>query len=799
MNCLRAAALLATAIALWPVAAQAPIFDTGTAPPPGFEDLMSAQTTLVDVIYNGQPLTSTLATFDLDTIEFATPGDIVSAIDDLVAPDQVLDALTGQLDSHAAHLCHNAAQLDCGQLHPDVAAVIFDDVAFRAEVFVHPDQRRLQRLSTERYLPDPTSNEVATVHQFNLALSDERFDLGGVSLVSRGADRLLARYESASGGVGISEALWQRDRRGVRYEAGLFQSTGRQASFVGEQRVAGVRVGTALDLRADLDIGNGTPILLFLNQRSRVDVYRGGRLIDSSFYDAGNQQLDTTRLPDGAYEITLQITGNDGRQREEAYFFVRSGALPPIGETLSYFELGSLTRGPNPLPGAQATGTWLRAGAARRLGNEWGVEGEVTHARGTSLLQAGFFGFGRHWQGRGHTMFSNDGAAGTWLQLRTRGERWSAGFDLRVLKASSQNPAAALFPESFRQGALTVNMPFRRGRLTLRGQLDQRGNESPDPGWGSAFSMPLPRRGRVILDLQSDIFVSANDRTARIAVQARWRRNRSLTTANAGWLALSRPGVSSSGPTLDVRRSTQWDHDTFGRVTGTTLARSADQQHAVGASVIADARRGRGRADVQWLSGPDGGGLSYSANARFGVTTHHGHVAVGGRAGDSAAIVVTVDGHTEDQYDVLVDDQRVAIARGGGRTLVSLPPYARYRVRLVPRGATLIDVDEAPTDVMLYPGNVSTLAFSARRVFVIVGQAVSADGMALAGATTTVQGQTVATDDQGWFQLEVGSLIPLTFTTADGTACQITLPGTATQDGLFVLPPTPCLAIPATP
>lgn len=723
---------------------------------------------------DGRPVLATEATYTLETVRFSNPQAVAGAIPDLLDAAIVAQALSGALPTNADRLCYHAQQVDCGKLNPAVAGVIFDEATFRVDIFVHRDQRRVHALAAERFLPPPTADDLATVHQLNLALSDAGFDIGGTSIVSRGADRVVARYESARRSVGVSELLWQRDAHGRRYEAGLFRSLGRNALFVGEHSLAGVRIGTALDLRADLEAREGSPIFLFLDQRSRVDVFRGARLIDSGFYEAGNRQLDTTRLPDGAYEITVRMTGNDGRQREESFFFVRSGRVPPLGETIRYAELGSIVEAPNPASGTLASGGWARAGLARRLGNAWGVDAEMLSADNDLLGQAGVFGFGKHWQLRANAMLGSGGASGYWLQLRSGHERWSAGLDLRALNARDVDSAQpTLFASSLRQSALTLNFPWRRGRVTLRGQLDQSDENARTWSWGGSLAVPLRQRGALALELESDVLLAANDRTFRVSVLGRWRTDGRFSTVRGG--VQHRAGSSAgTAPIFDARRARQWENSQYGQVTHTLLARLNGDQRAVGTAVTADANRGRGRADVQWLDGPDGGGISYSANARFGLTTDHGRIAMGGRQGDSAAVVIQVDGDRDDHYRVLVDGQRVADARGGERTLVSLPPYARYQVRIVPEGASMVSVDETARDVVLYPGNVTTLDFRARRVYVLVGQAIDAQGKPVTNAPIDLPGRFARTDEDGWFQVEVESLTPLRLTPPTAPACELT-------------------------
>lgn len=783
------------------------LFETSSAPPPGFEALSEPQTTLVDVYAGDRLILSTLAQYTLTHVEFLNPEDVTGALPDLVTPASVRSALSVPLETHAERVCFHSAQSDCGTLAPDVAAIIFDESRFRVDLFLHPDQLRVQRRELARFLPPPDDNHWASVHQIAAALAggageDGAFDLAATSVLSRGADRLLARYDATRNGFAASELLAQRDHDGYRYEAGLFRSRGQNAIFVGEQNVIGVRAGTALDLRADLDAAEATPIFLFLNQRSRVDIFRGERLIDSRFYAAGNQQLDTTRLPEGAYDLRVRIRGDNGRTREENFFYVRSAQLPPLDQPIYYAEAGALNARRDAPSATLEEGSWLRAGAARRLNNALGMDAEVLHAGGTTLGQVGVFGFGPSWQMRGSAMLTTGGDHGIWWQARTRGKSWSAGLDLRLVRAGDlpRTPGEDLFTESFRQTALTLNAPVARGRLTLRAQRDQRASAAAISGWGASFAMPLPRRGNMAFDLNADISVTGEDRLARIGVQARWRRKQRFNTVETG-VQYASDSAAVSGPLmLDARSTHQSMHATLGQVTHTTFVQNRGSQQVVGSALATESELGRASADLQYANSAERSGVSYSATARFGVMSSRKDVAVGGRQGETAAVVINVEGHAGGAFDVLIDDQRVATTRGRTRTVIALMPYATYDVRVVPRGDTMAQIDETARTVTLYPGNVQSLDFSARNITVVVGQATWADGSPVANAQFEYDADTTQrTDDSGWFQIELESLAPLTLLDDDGRRCQLTIASEQSANNLIVLPPTTCRAIPAPP
>jgi hypothetical protein len=103
----------------------------------------------------------------------------------------------------------------------------------------------------------------------------------------------------------------------------------------------GLRAARTLKMRNNIQLLRSSPIFVYLTERSRVDILRDGKLLSSQFYNPGNRQLDTAKLPDGSYEITLRIRSSRGTQ-EEKQLFTRSALIPPADHALHFIEAGTL-------------------------------------------------------------------------------------------------------------------------------------------------------------------------------------------------------------------------------------------------------------------------------------------------------------------------------------------------------------------------------------------------------------------------------------------------------------------------
>ena len=67
---------------------------------------------------------------------------------------------------------------------------------------------------------------------------------------------------------------------------------------------------------------NATPILLYLDSPSTLSVYKSDQLISVQELPAGNQYLDTSSFPIGAYQLKIKIRDQYMHERSLSNFFV---------------------------------------------------------------------------------------------------------------------------------------------------------------------------------------------------------------------------------------------------------------------------------------------------------------------------------------------------------------------------------------------------------------------------------------------------------------------------------------------
>ncbi len=766
------------------------------APPPGFEALTEAQITQADIYFGGQMMTTALVEFDPTTVTIIDPIAVLEAIPNVRDPEKLALMLRQPLPHNVEYLCREHEHVDCAQLQPEVVDVLFDADRFRLDLFIAPDELLVSELEYARYLPESTSgwsmlNNIRT--NLSGVGSDRTYRLASESILAYRHSRLRSRYAFTDDGATLSGLSVAHDAKDFEYEAGSFRTLGRNVSFTADVDVVGARVATSSNTRTDLAEALGTPLFVFLHERSRVDVFRGDELIDSRYYDAGNQQIDTREFPDGAYDVTLKVTGINGSVSEDSHFFVRSGELPPEGEPSYYVEAGTIVDTfEQAVP--QATGeTWLRAGASHRLSKSFAMSSELLHAGGKSVAQTGLFAIHRRGYVYGGAMASDRGDFGASLRAGWNSRRLSAHLDVRAVEAVAQRMGFNPVSDSYTQATATVAVPLKKGRLMGRARFsDRQGTRQTEVGL-SYWSTLIRRKGWSV-DLNLDAQVTEGRGSVRAGVQFRWHCRRSSAVARPQ-MALQSGTQDAIDGQFDGRWSRAYQTETMGEIDQSVFLSESSTQRVVGTrfeaphSPLSDLEFG-----YQSTSGETNS--YYAANNHFSVATANGRTTLSRSRGSAGAVVIHIDGNTNEKFEVIVNDRVVGFAWPNQGKVISLRPYETYRVRVKPAGAGIVGFDERTHTLTLYPGNVQELNFTANALVVLVGQLVDGTGSPLAHARfNNVQGWG-ASDANGWFQVEAKGLQPLQITMSDGQSCQAALPEVEAEEGLAMVDVLQCVRTP---
>ena len=321
--------------------------------PPGFEDLVEGQTEQLDIQLFGRSAGLSPVRVTLEHVQMEAPEQVLQSLD-LSAEAQavLLPALSQPMPRNSHLACRfGGATAGCGYLDPpeDPAAVraLYDEGEGAVRLFV-ARQWIPGEPAAERFHTVSANAENAFLHQQVINVSGSR-DYQALSARGTGVlglfDRGHAfaewnfnqqRYRSRS-----SDSAFQFDNVYYRHDLGQahYLQAGRMDrrnlsspqggtfsfSMLPLDRFQGVRVGTT-QAYVDADAAvQAAPLTVLLARDARVDAYDGTRLLQTSYLQAGINQIDTRTFPFGNYNVTLRIYEDGVLVRTEDAPFDKGG------------------------------------------------------------------------------------------------------------------------------------------------------------------------------------------------------------------------------------------------------------------------------------------------------------------------------------------------------------------------------------------------------------------------------------------------------------------------------------------
>ena len=768
--------ILALPVSL-PVSGDKPrLFLPATAPPSGFEALAAEQRSLVDVYFGGRYITSQMATFRPGFIELSNPAEVVQRIGDITIPEQVINRLTGALNSNASEVClpgtRPSSSDNCGVLVPPVAGVIFDEGRFRVDVFINRRFMATRAAEVRKYLP-PSDAGFALMQNFSGAISgtsssesDDSYTITGSTMAAWKENSLQLDWDySNTNHFSVDQLYGQRDFEGREYSVGLLNTSGFGFNFTSDQPMVGARINSSTATRKDQAFTSSAQLEVFLPTRGRVEIFRDGRLLDSAFFEAGAQQLDTSTLPSGAYDIEIRVVDEGGSLiSTETRFFAKQSQLPPVDEWLFFAESGRLVTRQSDSALPDSTDQWLsRAGVNRRLFDTLAATGSAAMDNSDALVELGLYHFGSAYEISQSAMLTDDGSAGIALNGRLRlGDLALSGNYRRLSRPDNftlddvDNPT--MLGNGFRQHSASLSYPLFDGNLSYRYSLNQNDNNDNEAGVATrTHSVNYRRQLFRTRDYDGDITLSfsksGDTRIALVSFVLRYRDD--------SWDLQFTPQAQvtktddSRDRTERARLSASWDDNELlaadlqldgGIETGT-----GDER--IDGSLRYANRYGRANFSAAHTQGSQDSTTSWAGSMSSSFLTDGEVFAVGGEDSADSAIVINLDGREGDVFDVKINDQRRGYAVAGTPSIVSLPPFEQYRVTLSPAGTTLYSFDEREKQVTLYPGNVVTLDYQAIPLQLLFGRLLF-NGEPVKSASLVGGSYPGSTDAMGMFQLE---------------------------------------------
>lgn len=786
-----------------------PILQFSKKPPPGFEDLAAPQHTLLDVYYGDRRLIEAYATFSSDGISFDHPEEITQLIPKLINKNQVTQALTGQLEHHSELICQQPRlPKGCGILNPAIAGVIFNEGRFRVDIFINKDFLEITPLNINRYLP-LTDEEAGLNSLLNLSGSVSgatqqklNYNLKIFSIHSYNLLRLRTTSSFTNRqGFRLDNFVVEKDWQDWQTALGMFRTT--PMRLLGQQEVLGFQVSSSLKMRTDLRNAYGNELTLFLPHRAFVKVFRDEQLLATGVYEQGNQTIDTSDFPDGAYDVRIVVDDQFTERKEETRFFSKTSYFPPLDAPFYFAEVGFIRDNQSEISKKYpqySRKLLAQIGAAGRFTDTFGADGGLLWADNDYVASFGLFSMHKLFnsQLRLGGVVSARGAYGVEFTGFGQYGNFSTNFDLRKFwnNNGKQGDEFAVLPNSFTQANISANYNFMQTQLGLTARWQQNNRlETTD----SSYSITPSIRQTLFRDqnfnLRFDVQYQLTPEDNVLMATVNLEFQKPVTTGLDVFANIQGKYQPNTPNSLDkpidyiANIGANWrDEDLFSADVSNKLLFSRQQENYI----IHDEAYYRGSYGGIFAYGehsiPQKEGksqTSYGSNFNVTVLGEEQGIALGGYSLRDSAIVVDLQGTPKGAFfDVLVakigkrqyQEQRLATAVVGQALVIPLEAYESYTVRLIAGKESFAEYDMDARQVTLYPGHIRRLIWKTAQVFILLGTLVKPDGSPVANAQVKGAIEPAFTGADGLFQADVGAQSVLTVTSDKGQICTVKLP-----------------------
>jgi len=782
--------------------ASAAEFSLTSGIPANFDDLAGPRDVVVDVYFGGRPLGEARAVIRPGFLRFNDPQAVAALLAAHGDAALIGRALESELPSNTDRACTRIETTACGHLQPQLVGIILDEDRFRVDFFLSGDVANVAAPIGDSFLV-PSSHGPALVSSLGAALSgsggDNAFNFQNRAILSLGDARVKTNFSYSSDlGAVADDLLLEVDKPNLRYSAGLFWTPG--SSLVGRRRILGVGVGSQFDTRADREQIEGTSLPIFVQQPSVVEVLIDGRLAGTQVVEAGNQLIDTSGMPEGAYPITLRIREQGRGTREERRFFVKDSRLPPQGQVRFQAFAGFITPTREGKLISPTDDLYYQLGAAKRLGSKFSVEAIAMGTQDKVLAETGLVYLTDVARLKVAGLASTKGEYGAVLQAISTGSGpVQFSFDLRRVWDGN---GGGLIPGSLdsigfdgdsRRGASRVDGDYTQlnstlgyswGKATLRlyaSYFDSKGSKSQF-SIGPSGDWLVVQRPQFQMRVEADAQKSRESLSGYVGVRFNFAAFGLAMSGSSGHRVQNDIGSRSRSRSVG-NFDTEWSGGTedFGRYSvGVGMDRTIDSTTGR-ASGYLNSRYGNARTDV--LHDFDGR-TQYGVSLQTGMVMGSANVAVGGHNINESALLVSVDGDRKSgKFEVLVDDTPMANVTAGQKVTLFMQPYRRYNVRIRPLLAASVHYDAGERQVTLFPGNVERLNWKAMPTFTVFGQAVSAAGEPIAnGLLKGSYGDGVSNED-GYFQIDAADGDRITLSSVGRQTCSMHFDSAKSAEG----------------
>jgi hypothetical protein len=762
-----------------------------------------AETTAFDLYLSDKYQGLILARFTDNWFEILEPTDVIEQLPPLKDQENVMQLLRGRIQGE--------------RILDGIGSVRMDLGTFRIIIRLNEDNfiNTKKKLNTVR-IGEPESGlafrqDLRTTYAGEL---DDEFSgaLNHRTMLSYGklwadADGTYVEHQDYELDTLSGNGIFGDSRVGLGY----LRTTGQR--FAGSVDFLGISASTAEEIFLDEEALRGSRLEIFIPSRSRVDFYRGGRLLTTQILDFGMQLIDTSRFPQGSYDVEIVITEGNGEVTRERRFFTKSGQLSITDYPLYDAQLGYLRDKfkPEPIPVYQLGLTYRALSFLQVEGSVYGTdELAIGSTELTGLYHDYYFSGGVAQSTQGKTGLSAD-LTGSLFGINFGGfysgtvDTTGSNLEQPVGPTPTPTPDEDELhprPPSF---VTTIEEEqqlnnIASARQTINGYIykqigqfearfvanrNKRDQEETRYAWGpiGIWRILEGASDTVRLELsflrtedgeQSSAFLSYIHRFSP------WTINTQLQSGKREAKAETRE-LSS----LEYDTKNRAGLGTRARLSNETVARDGDLSTNNSLEIRHVANRIDGAGFIRDQEG-DNSSTSLGANLDAAlIRGNHGGVSLSYPAEGDAILIAELTTHSagmSSEMIIMVNGSEYGRLMPGSQMVIGLAPYHNYRISIKPaEGSELIDYDVEPYDVTLFPGNIVRKTWSVEHVFIALGRIVDDQGNPLPHERLKGFKGYVVTEDDGTFQAEANGTEAVEINSKN-RHCRLTLPEISTPE-----------------
>jgi outer membrane usher protein FimD/PapC len=750
--------------------------------PPGFEELLQPQLTEVDIHYGGFFLVSVMARFTDQQISFNDADAIINKIPDLQSSEVIRQYLKEPFATNRKLVCNSRMQVYCGSVETDHIAVIFDASRFRADIFIGQEYLNVRGRREDKYLPASDAglsylqNIDANVNGRDTKI--DNYNIANSAFLSFRENSINLKSNIINdAGLQIDTLSFRRELNGKHIQLGFFYGNTNNLSFIKDSQFLGVTFESSLETRTDLDLATGTEIQIFLSSRSRVDIFRDGRLISTNYYNVGNQVLDTSQLSGGSYDIDIEITDSAGSISRETRFYSKTPRLPPRDQSLYFFQAGQNVKrsAQNILPESE-DGMFLRGGYSKRITDNFGGTIAATVNNQHYLFETMLFNQGEYHEVQTNLAYESTGIYA--LDLRTRLRFMGLIFSGNIRKTWSKPEYMDINSELGQASFLvtsSLGVQTRYGAFNLFGRYNENNSKSSRNNYGLRWTLAPSSlfSGSPSLNLE----LSKNDDEKLVYLSASYQFSSGSWSSSVNPRFQYEDSIDKNTSRFQGAMETNWNaKDNPGSDLKISLRASKERSsEKLETRLYAMSDRGVVDAQASYLANTNEAEFLGRISTSISATTSR--MNLGGAKKSESGIIVNVKGQKQEDslFDVIVNNQMVARAEIGKPVFIALPPYQTYIIDLLPTGNALVSLTGSKQRKTLYPGNVIDIEWEAMNFLVMFGRIVNDKGKPIPNALIRNAESLALTDENGYFQAEISTDINELVIQKKQTVCKIKL------------------------